>query len=79
MKSQAWRWLSRAVHLCPWDIPQRVALASAALRSGPARAPAAGRLCTDPRLDRLAPRGSSAPHGASGATARQRPTSQVSF
>ncbi len=79
MQAQAWRTLGRAVHLCPWDGPQRVALASAALRSGPARAPAARRLCSDPRLDCLAPRGSWAVAGTTSGAARQRPTSQVSL
>ena len=74
--AQAWQRLSRAVHACPWDVSQRVALAFAALRSGATRAPAAGRLCRDSRLDRLAPCGGSARDARREAVRRQ-PPSQV--
>lgn len=68
------------MHACPWDVSQRVALASAALRSGPARAPAAARLCSDPRLDRLAPpRGVSLAGVTERETQRRRTSSQVNF
>ena len=60
--SQAWRRLGRAVHACPWDACQRAALASAALRSAPSRAPAAARLC----LRRLAPRAAGSGSNAGG-------------
>ena len=52
---QAAAQLARAVHLCPWDLHQSVALAAAAVDGSPGNAPAARRLCSDPRLARLAP------------------------
>ena len=67
------------MHACPWDVQQRAALASAALRSAPSRAPAAARLCADLRPHWLASRAMrpDVNIGALRSAARQQPAGQV--
>ena len=64
MLLQAARQLSGALHLCPWSLPLRVTLAGAAIATSPGSAPAARRLCSDPRLGALAPLKSPVRHPA---------------